>query len=328
MAKFHLWLILLLAGINNVLAQACYCTSSWHPNTTFGQSCTANADCWACQQGAYNQAWQQAFCPNIYPATPTCNTEVQFQTLSCPTNYSGVITQSKTKTCPTGTWTDWQTTNNTCTPNPPTCQTSTQTQTLSCQTGYVGSITQIQSSVCSTPYSQPTWSGTWVTTSNTCTKSLTNPTNITSPVSPVSPLNPTSVLTTPTPSAIAPQTTAPNNQTTTDGSSVPTPASSAPSSTAQTDVKAIPSATATPTPKETPKFGIKTIPHALSLELFSKPLTQPNVFPDLNIGQELPNDIKIMQQTYMDLITNGSLFNPDQSDKLRSIASDAVELEQ
>jgi len=87
-------------------------------------------------------------------------------------------------------------------------------------------------------------------------------------------------------------------------------------------------ASETPTPKETPKFGIKTIPLALSLELFSKPFVQPNAFPDLNIGQELPNDIKMLQQTYMDLITNGSLFNPDQSDKLRSIAADAVELEQ
>ena len=83
-------------------------------------------------------------------------------------------------------------------------------------------------------------------------------------------------------------------------------------------------ASETPTPKS--PFALKTIPLALSLELFSKP--QPNVFPDLNIGQELPNDIKIMQQTYMDLITNGSLFNPDQTDKLKRIASDAVELEQ
>jgi hypothetical protein len=87
-------------------------------------------------------------------------------------------------------------------------------------------------------------------------------------------------------------------------------------------------ASETPTPKETPKFGIKTIPLALSLELFSKPFVQPNAFPDLNISQELPNDIKMMQNIYMDLITNGSLFNPDQSDKLRSIAADAVELEQ
>jgi hypothetical protein len=89
-------------------------------------------------------------------------------------------------------------------------------------------------------------------------------------------------------------------------------------------------ASETPTPKETPKtpFTLKTLPLALSLELFSKPMAQPNVFHDLNIGQELPNDIKIMQQTYMDLITNGSLFNPDQTDKLNRILSDQVELEQ
>jgi hypothetical protein len=85
-------------------------------------------------------------------------------------------------------------------------------------------------------------------------------------------------------------------------------------------------ASETPTPKS--PFALKNIPLALSLELFSKPMAQPNVFPDLNIGQELPNDIKMMQNIYMDLITNGSLFNPDQSDKLKRIASDAVELEQ
>jgi hypothetical protein len=122
-----------------------------------------------------------------------------------------------------------------------------------------------------------------------------------------------------------------SNQTTTDGSPVPTAASSAPSLTAQTDAKGTASQTtsatsATPTPKS--PFTIKTIPLALSLELFTKPLTQPNVFPDLNIGQELPNDIKMMQNIYMDLITYGSSFNPDQTDKLNRIARDAVELEQ
>jgi hypothetical protein len=116
-----------------------------------------------------------------------------------------------------------------------------------------------------------------------------------------------------------------------DGSHAQTAVSSAPSLTAQTDAKGTASQTtsatsATPTAKS--PFSIKTLPLALSLELFSKPMTQPNVFPDLNIGQELPNDIKIMQQTYMDLITNGSLFNPDQTDKLNRILSDQVELEQ
>jgi hypothetical protein len=137
------------------------------------------------------------------------------------------------------------------------------------------------------------------------------------------------VLATPTPTATVQTTTAPSSQTTTDGLPAQSQVSSAPSSTAQTDAKGTQTTTsATPTQKETPKFGIKTIPLALSLELFSKPFAQPNAFPDLNIGQELPNDIKMLQQTYMDLITNGSLFNPDQSEKLRSIAADAVELEQ
>jgi hypothetical protein len=36
----------------------------------------------------------------------------------------------------------------------------------------------------------------------------------------------------------------------------------------------------------------------------------------------------MMQQTYMDLITNGSLFNTDQTGLLNRITSDQVELEQ
>ena len=118
-----------------------------------------------------------------------------------------------------------------------------------------------------------------------------------SPVSPISPINPTPVSPTPTLTVTAP--------TTQDVPSLAvTPTISQTKSTASE----------TPTPKETPKIGIKNIPLALSLELFSKPaFNQPNSFPDLNIGQELPNDIKMMQQIYMDLITNGSLFNPDQS---------------
>ena len=313
MAKFPLYLLLLLSLLrtNDALAQACYCTTPWSPNPTFGQACTANADCWACQQGAYSTSWQQAFCGNIYQAPQICNTEVQFQTQLCPINQSGIITQSRTKVCPSGTWTEWQTTQNTCTPNPPSCQVSTQTQTLSCQTGYVGTITQTQTSTCPNPYAQPIWSGTWITTQNTCTKSVTNPTNIASPVSPVSPLNPTSVATPALPTVTS-TVTAPTTQ--------DVPKSEATPTTLQTK------STASETP--TPKFSIKNLPLGLSLGLLSKELTQPNVFPSINIGQELPNDIKMMQNIYMDLITNGSLFNPDQTDKLKRIASDAVELEQ
>jgi hypothetical protein len=126
-------------------------------------------------------------------------------------------------------------------------------------------------------------------------------------------LNPANTLASPTPTF---NVTAPTTQ--------DVPNSVATLTTSQTKS----TASETPTPKETPKSPFKTLPLALSLELFSKPLTQPNVFHDLNIGQELPNDIKMMQNIYMDLITNGSLFNPDQTDKLKRIASDAVELEQ
>jgi hypothetical protein len=132
-----------------------------------------------------------------------------------------------------------------------------------------------------------------------------------SPVSPVSPLNQAATPVSPTPTLTV---TAPTIQ--------DVPKSEVTLTTSQTKS----TASETPTPKS--PFSIKTIPLALSLELFSKPIAQPNVFHDLNIGQELPNDIKMMQNIYMDLITNGSLFNPDQSDKLKRIASDAVELEQ
>lgn len=180
-----------------------------------------------------------------------------------------------------------------------TCTPEIQITQESCPQGYTGQITKTRTKTCP----QNNWTESTV---NSCVKSLTNPTNVTSPVSPVSPLN---TLVSPTPTLTV---TAPITQDVQNSEATPT--------TSQTK------STASETP--TPKFGIKTIPLALSLELLSKELTQPNVFPSINISQELPNDIKIMQQTYMDLITNGSLFNPDQTDKLKRIASDAVELEQ
>ena len=307
MAKFPLYLLLLL-GINNVQA-ACY-AGSWVGGlpvygSLFVDGGTTLAQCQALACQIYPTISQS--CPQ---ATPTCSSTFIEKTESCQPNFSGQRrSKQETQTCSNGQTTvyPWQTFSDTCTPNPPSCQTSTQTQTISCQTGYVGTITQVQSSSCPNPYAQPIWSGTWITTQNTCTKSVTNPTNVLSPVSPVSPLNHTPVSPTPTLTV-----TAPTIQ--------DVPKSEATLTTSQTK------STASETP--TPKFSIKTLPLALSLELLSKELTQPNVFYSLNISQELPNDIKIMQQTYMDLITNGSLFNPDQLDKLKRIASDAVELEQ
>lgn len=293
MAKYPLYLLLLL-GTSNVLANACYWSGTRY-----------NADCYAClPNSGWPDWWKQQYCGGA----TLCQQRVETQTLQCQTGYTGQITQTRNIMCANPyqeVINPWYTTSNTCTP---ICQTETQVTQESCPQGYTGQIIKTRNKIC--PQNN------WVeTVQNLCVKSLTNPTNITSPVSPVSPLNPVATPVSPTPTL---PVTAPTIQDV--PNSVVTPTTSQTKSTASE----------TPTPKETPKtpFSIKTIPLALSLELLSKELTQPNVFYSINISQELPNDIKIMQQTYMDLITNGSLFNPDQTDKLNRILSDAVELEQ
>lgn len=170
-------MILLLSFSTKSNAQSCYCTTAW----TNGY-CTANADCWACQPGAYNTDWQRSFCPQF-----SCSNRIEVRQLSCPVHYTGFIAETRTFYCTSNSYSAWIQTANTCVQDPPTCSTSTQTQTLSCETGYTGTINQTRTSTCSTPYSTPTW-GAWITTSNTCTKSVTNLTNVTSPVSPVSPV--------------------------------------------------------------------------------------------------------------------------------------------
>jgi hypothetical protein len=64
----------------------------------------------------------------------------------------------------------------------------------------------------------------------------------------------------------------------------------------------------------------------LSLELFVKPgLQQPNVFPDVQIVQGLPNDLIFSGQLLVDVY---GFSMPDQSGKFNKMARDAVELEQ
>ena len=307
MAKYLIWLLFLL-GTNNALAQACYCTTSWHPNTTFGQSCTANADCWACQQGAYNTSWQQAFCPNVYPAPVpvTCTTTFTEKTESCQINYSGIKRyKQETRTCTDGqvTQSGWQLYSNSCVQNPPSCQTQSQTQTLSCQTGYTGSITQTRSSTCPDPYGQPIWQP-WVTTSNTCVKSVTNPTNVTSPVSPVSPVNPTSVISpsaqtqTTTTSSTSVQTTPSSPATvetqTSVQNSVTTPTTNTTTSTTTSTTSEI------PTPKGKMQSAVGLV---LSLEVFVKPaMSQPSVFSEPSLVQNLPTALLMQDKTMMELL--------------------------
>jgi len=308
---------------------ACYCI---YPNND--GRCYANSTCWACAPGAYDTNWQSNFCLG-YTAPVTCTTTFTEKTEACPVNYSGIKKyKQETKTCSDGqvTQTGWLLYSDTCVQNPPTCQTSSQTQTLSCPTGYTGSITQTQTSTCPDPYGSPVWSA-WVTTSNTCVKSLSNPTNPTSPVSPISPVNQTAtVVTTPSVTTGAPAANVSMDVTGSATATETAPASTTSSSpTVSTKTE---SGQSTTTSKESPSpsqgvkgsLNIGGLGRALSLELFVKPgLTQPNVFPEVSINQSVPASVRHHHDFLMELL-NQPLS--DQSDKLRRIARDTVEYEQ
>lgn len=338
MAKILSYLLLLTASLilNNVQAQSnyCYCTNNYTYNQQFGgYACTANADCWACASGAYYQTWQQAFCPSYQT---TCTPETQTQTLSCPINYSGSITQTRTKVCPSGVWTDWVTTSS-CTPNPPSCQTSTQTQTLSCQDGYTGAINQTRTSTCPNPYGQPLW-GSWLTSSNTCVKSVTNVTNVMSPISPISPTNPTSVV----------------NQ------SISTPALTIPSAPVTVQAQPnVPTATTTPTQTDTKpevKTEVKTetkteaktetkptgntansnrntvqtvVGNLIKFEIISQPsVKQVDLFPIIEIGQSIPDSIRRNQDLYFQFIQGETVdFGGEQDMRMNAIKQFTLDYE-
>jgi len=115
---------------------------------------------------------------------------IEYQTLSCPPNYSGGIQQSRTYVCKQASWTDWTTTSDNCTANPPTCIASFDSRTLSCPQGFDGQITETRISSCPDPYGTEVWSD-WSESQNTCTQSTTDPVSpisVTSPTSPVSPM--------------------------------------------------------------------------------------------------------------------------------------------
>jgi len=290
--------------------------------------------------GGTTLAQCQALACQIYPsispscpgATPppqvvTCTYSAQTEDRSCPVNQSGVQTWKKETNCPTGSYgqpvpTDWFKIRDTCVQNPPSCQISSQQQTLSCQTGYTGSITQTRSSTCPDPYGIPTFQP-WVTTSDTCKKSINNPTN---PVSPVSPLNPTSAtsaptiqsspVTAPTPNSV-PNSEATPTTSSTETSDAPTAGSSAttesaPTSASETKTDSQTTSTTQASPSPPPKGKVRSaVGLALSLELFVKPgIQQPNVFPDVSIVQGIPNNILMQDSIMMDLLQQPSFNQP------------------
>jgi len=130
---------------------------------------------------------------------PICVDSIEYQTLSCPPNYSGGIQQSRTYVCKQASWTDWTTTSDNCTPNPPTCISTSDSRTLECPSGYEGQITETRISSCPDPYGEPQWLD-WQQTEYGCTQSVSDPVSPISVTSPTNPVSPTTIE-----SAIAPQ---------------------------------------------------------------------------------------------------------------------------
>ena len=331
MAKYLLFLLLILTSLrsNDALAQSCYCTTPYYNNGTgaFQNYCIANTDCWACAPGAYSTAWQQAFCSGYTPPPPACTTITETRLVSCPVNYSGSITESRTKTCPDNQWQAWQTNQNSCVANPPTCKTTTEQQTLSCQTGFTGSITQTRSSMCPNPYGQPIM-GAWTTTTDTCIKSISNPTNPTSPVaqSIISPTvtAPTTSLLQTTPLPTTPQSAPPMEtpaeapkQETSSTNSQPTSQATSNSTTSTSQPTSIQS------PK--PKLSIGGLNLVSSLELVSKPLVQYNSLPVQTISQEMPLEVRLYNNMMMDMI---GIKPINQDEQFNLLGKDAMEFEQ
>jgi hypothetical protein len=165
--------------------------------------------------GIDNQvALEQEYCGWYRPDDPICSAviepicvdSIEYQTLSCPPNYSGGIQQSRTFVCKQASWTDWTVTSDNCTPNPPTCIATFDSRTLSCPQGFDGQITETRISQCPDPYGTEVWSD-WLESQNSCTQSTTDPVSpisVTSPLSPVSPMPVESVI---APTIDVPQTT-------------------------------------------------------------------------------------------------------------------------
>jgi hypothetical protein len=119
--------------------------------------------------------------------------------------------------------------------------------------------------------------------------------------------------------ATTPTESPPPSQTSTATSDAPKAGGSAQPSTATGGVKETPNA-------GRPKLSIGGLNPAMTLEIFVKPgIIQPNVFPTLNIGADLPQDIRQNHQFLMELLS-GHL--PDQSEMFNKMAKDAIELEQ
>jgi hypothetical protein len=333
MVRFLLSLTLLLTLLRSEYVQAnCY-AGAWSNGmpvygSLFVDGGTTLAQCQAIACQIYPSIQG---CPNTAPPPQviTCTYSAQTETRSCPVNYSGSQTWKKETNCPTGSYgqpvqSDWFKIQDTCVQNPPTCQVSSQQQTLSCQTGYTGSITQTRSSMCPNPYGSPVWQP-WVTTSDTCKKSVNNPTNPVSPVNPASPVSQPTTTSAPTiqssPVTVSTPNSVPNSETTpTEAAPVETaPTETQPQASTATTQQSATATTASPTtsttqatPTPAPKGKTQSVVGlVLSLELFVKPgLQQPNVFSEPQLVGGIPNNILMQDSIMMDLLQQKGFNQP------------------
>ena len=319
MVRFLLLLTFLLTLLrsNNVQA-ACYASTWSNGQPVYGSLYVDGGTTLAQCQDIACQAY-----PGISQSCPQpCQQVSETQTQSCPTNFTGQITQTRVKTCPDNQWQAWTTTQNNCVANPPTCQTSSQQQTLSCQTGYTGSITQTRSSTCPNPYGSPTWQP-WVTTSDTCKKSINNPTNPISPVNPASPMNRSSTTSAPTiqssPATAPTPNIAPNSEAT-QTAPLKKKEETEQKIEQKTETKMDSPTTSTTqvSPSPPPKGKAQSVVGlVLSLELFVKPgFQQPNVFFEPQLVSGIPNNILTQDIIMMDLLQQTGFNQPDYNQDL------------
>ena len=258
------------------------------------------------------------------PKVVTCTYSAVTEFRSCPINYSGSQTWKSEINCPNGQYgqpmpSGWFKIADTCTPNPPSCKTSIETQTLSCQSGYTGTVTQTRSNSCPDPYGQPVWGG-WVTSQDTCVKSLTNPTNVTSPISPISP---TSVLNqsinTPAPTIQSAPVTVQTN--------VPTATITQTQTDTKTESK---TETKTESTGNSNKNTMQTIVgNLIKFEIISQPsVKQYDVFPIIEIGQAIPESIRRNQDLYFQFIQGDTVdFGGEQDMRMNAIKQFNLEYE-
>lgn len=347
------------------------------PNTCSPETQTQTINCESGYNGSITQTNTKS-CPSgswsgwvttSNTCVSTCQPVTQTQTLSCPVHQSGAITQTNTKTCPSNEWQGWVTTGNTCVQDPPSCQGSTdqktescglhytgqktyqktntcpdpygspvqgawiltsntcvqdpptckittETQNLQCQTGYIGLITQTRTSSCPDPYGQPVFAP-WVTISDTCKKSVTNPTNPVSPVSPINPSSPVSQMTAPV------VTTQPAAVQQVMSNPVTSPVGNPQTTTAPT-VSQTNSTTPT-TPPLPQKKSTQALGRVLSLEQKGIVSQTTNQFPSVSINQEIPLEIRQHNKFLMDILSSGTIT---ESIRINEITKDTVEYEQ